>query len=446
MKINKLFAAISFITVFLIAPAAAEEFYCEVLDVEGTVTMTRASDDAKALQEGDLLQVDDAVNVGADSYVDISYDKDWSNVTRVEESSKIVIRSIHPTTIDLEEGGVYAKLKSLPKDSTFEVKTPTAIASVRGTEYRTTVIGGETEIYNLSESNVYVYSFDEAGSRQESPVILTNSQKTQIIQRGHSPSAPRAMDQKDFQPVERFRQGIEHKIQDNAARGKVGKIQDIKTVERFHEQQRAEGKNPMGDKGAGANVLKSDENGRSGSGKRESLKPISGEEASHRVKNMTDDTGRNSGDDKMSERQNNGPDEGRGFDSGKSVFAGEKREQVGKPAGGENFEGRGLGQPYFPSDEHARSGGPEPAGFPADRWKSGFEEGKQANTSDQNFEANNDRREKVNEPMNQNHQGPQKQNQMGARNQQGPQNQQPNGNQRPGGGQAKGGAKPAKRR
>ena len=90
MKANKLFVAIFFIAILFVAKAYAEDFFCEVLDVEGAVTMTRVSQEPKALQEGDLLQVDDAVSVAADSYVDISYDKDWSNVTRVEESSKIV--------------------------------------------------------------------------------------------------------------------------------------------------------------------------------------------------------------------------------------------------------------------------------------------------------------------------------------------------------------------
>ncbi len=431
MKINKLFVAISFVSILFVASAHAEDFFCEVLDVEGTVTMTRASEEPRSLQEGDLLQADDAVSVAADSYVDISYDKDWSNVTRVEESSKIVIRSIAPTTIDLEEGGVYAKLKALPKDSTFEVKTPTAIASVRGTEYRTTVVGGETEIYNVSDSNVYVYSFDTQGVRQDTPVILTNSQKTQVIQKGHAPMAPRSMEQKDFKPVERFRQGIEHKIQDNVARGKVGKIQDVKAVERFHEKQRELGNKVITDKDIPSNVLRSDEGGRGGSAhEREPLKPMSAEDASDRVKDMT-----------------GGPREDvADFDRGKSVFAGEKRGPMAdKPAGGDNFEGRGLGQPYFPSDEHARSGGPEPAGFPGDRWKSGFDDGNKGNTPDKNFEVDN-RRMQDGGPVKADRQAMQK-NQA----QPGPQNQQNDGNQRRGdgqskaGGQAKSGGRPGPR-
>ncbi len=113
MKSLKLLG-VTFVVICVSAASAwAEEFYCEVLAVEGTATMTRPSEAAKALTEGDLLQVDDAIEVGADSYVDISYDKDWSNVTRIEENSKMAIKSINPTTLDLAEGGVYAKLKAL---------------------------------------------------------------------------------------------------------------------------------------------------------------------------------------------------------------------------------------------------------------------------------------------------------------------------------------------
>ena len=105
--------------------AAEEEFYCEVMDVQGEATVSNSTTSGKPLAEGDLLSVNDIVEVGASSYVDVAYDRDWSNVTRIEENSKIRLRSLFPTTIDLEKGGVFAKLKSLPKDSTFDVQTPT---------------------------------------------------------------------------------------------------------------------------------------------------------------------------------------------------------------------------------------------------------------------------------------------------------------------------------
>ncbi len=207
----------------LVFPAFAEEFYCEVMDVQGAVTLTNESVSSQALKEGDVLKINDVVQVGANSYADLAYDRDWNNVTRVEENSKIQIRALYPTTVLLEAGGVYAKLKSLPRDSSFEVQTPTAIASVRGTEYRTTFEQGETQIYNLSDSNVYVFGLDSSGQRQASPVIIHRSEKTGVAKLGQTPLVPRPMEANELERAEHFGQGIENKVNENIARGHFGK-------------------------------------------------------------------------------------------------------------------------------------------------------------------------------------------------------------------------------
>ena len=212
--------------------ALAEEFYCEVMSVEGSVTLTNSAVNEKALQEGDVLQAEDVVKVGPGGYADLAYDREWNNVTRVEENSKIRIRSLYPTTLELESGGVYAKLKSLPKESSFNVQTPTAIASVRGTEYRTTFEENETQIYNLSDSDVFVYGLESSGEPQASPVVIRRSEKTQVIARGLPPVGPRRMEAKDLQRAEQFQQGIEKRVNENIAKGRFGKIPDIHDIEK----------------------------------------------------------------------------------------------------------------------------------------------------------------------------------------------------------------------
>ena len=214
--------------------ARAEELYCEVMAVEGTATVTNQSESDKALQEGDLLKAEDVVQVGAGSSLDLAYDRDWNNVTRVEENSKIRIRSVYPAEMELASGGVYAKLKSLPKDSSFSVSTPTAIASVRGTEYRTTFLEGETQVYNVSDSDVSVYGLDAAGQRQAAPIILRRSEKTQVIRRGQAPVAPRRMEAQDLKRAEHFQQGLEKKIKENVAKGRIGKTLDVQAIEKVH--------------------------------------------------------------------------------------------------------------------------------------------------------------------------------------------------------------------
>ena len=244
---SRLFTALA-VSFFLFAGTVhAEDLYCEVMSVEGTVTLSNSTTSGKALSEGDLLSIDDVVRVGASSYVDIAYDRDWNNVTRVEENSSIRIRQLLPPEVELEIGGVFAKLKSLPKDSSFNVQTPTAIASVRGTEYRTTYLEGETQVYNISSSDVYVYGVDASGQRQAAePVVVRSSEKTFVQRRGDAPMAPRRMDSADIQRAAHFRQGIEHRIQQNVQRGRVGKLPDVGEIGKRMQARRQGGEDLAG--------------------------------------------------------------------------------------------------------------------------------------------------------------------------------------------------------
>ena len=325
----------------------AEDFYCEVMSVEGQVTLSNATTSGRELAEGDLLSVEDVIAVGSSSYVDLAYDRDWNNVTRVEENSSIRIRSLYPTVIDLNEGGVFAKLKSLPKESSFDVKTPTAIASVRGTEYRTTYTGGETQVYNVSDSDVYVYGFDAAGQQQAEPVIIRNTEKTFIQKRGDAPQAPRQMESRDVSNAAKFQRGIEQQVMRNIDRGRVGKLPDVGAIEHRMQERRQRG----GQDGAGKS-LRSGENSPQEGNRPGQPQTMKGDEAHQEIR-------------------------GGGFVSGQGIKERKATEN--------RFEGRGLSEPYFPGDERSRSGGPQPAGMPDRRWKTG---GDNAETQNSNGQGN----------------------------------------------------------
>lgn len=155
-KSSPLFLALIVALAFL-DQAYAEEFYCEVMSLQGNAYLTNKDGVHQPVKEGDILKVDDQVEVDNQSYLDLAYDRDWTNVVRVEESSRIRIKSVHPAQISLQRGGLFAKLKSLPKESTFEVQTPTALAAVRGTEFQTLYGENGTEVLNFSNSDVFVY-------------------------------------------------------------------------------------------------------------------------------------------------------------------------------------------------------------------------------------------------------------------------------------------------
>jgi hypothetical protein len=87
---------------------------------------------------GDTISENDIIATGAQSSCDI---KIGSSIIRVKEKSKMLFSSlamkdnVENTSLDLAEGRILCKPKKLLKDESFTVKTPTAIAAVRGTEF-----------------------------------------------------------------------------------------------------------------------------------------------------------------------------------------------------------------------------------------------------------------------------------------------------------------------
>ena len=140
--------------------ASGEEYSCEVMTLEGSSVLVSGGI-TKSLKVGDLLKAGDTIEVRS-GYLDLAYDKEWKNITRVLQKSKVKIHSIHPTQIGMERGGILAKLHRLPKGSTFEVQTPTATAAVRGSEYFTEYREGVTRVMNFSPSPVEVFGVVEA--------------------------------------------------------------------------------------------------------------------------------------------------------------------------------------------------------------------------------------------------------------------------------------------
>jgi hypothetical protein len=210
----------------------AEEFYCEALSVEGGAYRIDEAGTRTVLKEGDTLKAGDSVETDKDSFVDLSYDKDWKNVQRIEASTKIKLESVYPAKTDLADGSVFVKLKGLPKDSSFDVRTPTAVATVRGTEYRASFVNGQTEVFNSSDSSVFVYGRNEQGAVGDTAVILKRSQKTQVAHLGEAPQPPQAMSGEEVSRGEKIKFAIDKKIEEVQTSGRKANIQDVAALER----------------------------------------------------------------------------------------------------------------------------------------------------------------------------------------------------------------------
>jgi hypothetical protein len=168
-------AAFLFITA---GPATAKEFATLHL-LEGTVEVQRGDGPFGPGEEGQTLQAGDTVRTGPDGRAEIEYFD--GSLTRLDLDTAFTLRELaslpdEPDSKVIEaaqaEGRTFERVTEITdSQSRFDVETPTATASVRGTSYVLTVHpGGGTELWVLPD--------DEPGT---SSVILILEDGTEIV-------------------------------------------------------------------------------------------------------------------------------------------------------------------------------------------------------------------------------------------------------------------------
>lgn len=108
---------------------------------------------------GDPINEKDIITTGGGSSCDI---KVGESIIRVKEKSKMAFSMIgikdkvENTTLDLSEGKMLCKPKKLLKDDTFMIKTPTAVAAVRGTEFTVETDANKTTRIKVYDGKVQI--------------------------------------------------------------------------------------------------------------------------------------------------------------------------------------------------------------------------------------------------------------------------------------------------
>ena len=210
--------------------AMAADYYCEVMTVKGEAFVTQDNSMRKTLKEGDILKAGDFLEVEKGGQVDLAFDKEWNNITRIWESSQVKIRSIYPTGLMLDRGDIFSKLNKLPKGTTFEIQTPTAVAAVRGTEFLTSVAEqGQTSVVSY-EHNVDVFNLDADGNLGNH-VVVGETEKTVVPRINEPPVPPVKAPESDMQKVSQFSSEIGEKVKEVLQEGRFAQVQSSGSVE-----------------------------------------------------------------------------------------------------------------------------------------------------------------------------------------------------------------------
>jgi len=103
-----------------------------------TFLMGNVKLNATSVEIGTIIKEKDKLNIGKDSFCDV---KIGGSIIRIKEKSEVVISSLlkqnnlEKTKLGLSIGKMLCKPKKLLKSESFIVKTPTAVAAVRGTRF-----------------------------------------------------------------------------------------------------------------------------------------------------------------------------------------------------------------------------------------------------------------------------------------------------------------------
>ena len=156
--------ALVMLAAFLFVPCYAFAQVAKIVDVGGKVTVkTDASADWKKAKVNMVLNKDAELETKENSYCTLAFDEEQKNIVTLKQNSRIRIDSIKPGAVFLPQGRVFSLIKNLPKNATFEVRTPTAVAGARGTGWVT-----QTEGDHVSEKCfddvIYVQGLDPQGN------------------------------------------------------------------------------------------------------------------------------------------------------------------------------------------------------------------------------------------------------------------------------------------
>ena len=157
----------------------------KIFNVSGSPKIARAGQNEWTVCKKDMLiNSGDHIKTSEGEVVDISFLDGIQKAVRIEEKSDVVISKTElPCRVDLLNGAVMTLIKNLPKDSTFEICTPTGITGARGTGWRVAHSGTKSAVY-VYDNVIYYKSYNLANVATAYNIDLAQGTITMIDDSG----------------------------------------------------------------------------------------------------------------------------------------------------------------------------------------------------------------------------------------------------------------------
>ena len=108
-----------------------------IVKFSGSVFIERAGS-KMVPSAGMVLNAYDKITTNKGSSIEVTFDDGLKDIVKIGSNSHVVLESDaiqKQTSIFMDKGEILLKLEKLEKGSNFQVRTPTAVAGVRGTSF-----------------------------------------------------------------------------------------------------------------------------------------------------------------------------------------------------------------------------------------------------------------------------------------------------------------------
>ncbi len=148
------------------AETSLSDHQAVVYFIQGTAQILKKNTASwEALSVGTSINEGDQIRTSEASLAEVELDKFLKNTIRIEPNTLAEFASIEPTQIHLTDGTLLNMLEGLPSGSGFEVVSPTAVASVRGTIFVTSYQASvQTQKASVIQGQVELFVPKEPGS------------------------------------------------------------------------------------------------------------------------------------------------------------------------------------------------------------------------------------------------------------------------------------------
>jgi hypothetical protein len=210
----------------------------EIIYVKGLVNIQQQGDDFWILaKKGMFLDDNDKIKTSIAAEAGVALDSTKKNIVTLSQNTEMSISDIKGKQVSVSRGKVFALMEALSSDSSFEVRTPTAVAGVAGSGMSVET-DGEKTIVGCFEDQAYVQGINVDGKPMAEIVIIDNGFK-RVIGRFEMPGDLMILTALDREGWQQFRENLRDHLdwlRDRRAEGSRGAAIAINAIQRLQER------------------------------------------------------------------------------------------------------------------------------------------------------------------------------------------------------------------